>query len=712
MSNPLLGAGAIAGLSIGLAQAAPSQPPPPTPSPVTETLHGVQVTDTWRGMEKLDPATVDWMKAQGRYTRELLGSIGPRAALLKRIADFSASFGPVKDVEVFGGRTFYLEQPPGSDNFNLRVRAADGSARTLVDVARLRAEHGGTPYAINYYEASPDGARVGVGISAGGSEAALLFVYDVVSGALIAGPVDRAEFGALAWSDDGRTLFFLRLQKTDNPQLKYNDITDQVWDLKGAPRDILGAPVKESPIKVPPVMAAGVSLTPGSDVALAIVQNGVQNEIEIWTAPAVRAGEPTAPWRPLTTRDDDVTSAAARGEDVYLLSHKDAPTFKVLHVKAGQALSAADTVLPAQPGRLVESIHAASDGLYVQARQGVYSQLLFIPTGGAPREVALPARGSVNALFTDPRRPGAVIQFESWTVPVTFYAYNPGDDRFTDLRLGAKPNYDDKNYLATDLKAPAQDGVEVPMTYVAKKGAARPGVVLVRAYGSYGISYFPSFNARAIPFLDEGAAWVTCNVRGGGELGEAWRLGGKDANKPNTWRDLIACGKALVAQGYATPAKLFIIGGSAGGITMGRALEEAPTLFAGVIDQVPAANSLRSEFTPGGPQNIPEFGTIDNEAGFRNLYAMDSVVHVIKGAQYPAVMITTGLNDPRVSPYEPAKFAAALMASGTSKPVLLRIEEQAGHGIGSTKTQTDGLFADTYSFVFWRAGRPGWAPAN
>ncbi|MGI8840846.1 MAG: hypothetical protein ACR2F8_08735 [Caulobacteraceae bacterium] len=163
MLDHLLRAGAIAGFMIGAAHAAPSQPPPPPPSPVTETLHGVQVTDTWRGMEKLGPETIDWMKAQGRYTRALLGSIGPRAALLKRIADFSASFGPVKNVEVFGGRTFYLEQPPGSDNFNLMVRAADGSARTLLDVGRLRAEHGGTPYAINYYEASPDGSRVGGG---------------------------------------------------------------------------------------------------------------------------------------------------------------------------------------------------------------------------------------------------------------------------------------------------------------------------------------------------------------------------------------------------------------------------------------------------------------------------------------------------------------------------------------------------------------------
>jgi prolyl oligopeptidase len=125
---------------------------------------------------------------------------------------------------------------------------------------------------------------------------------------------------------------------------------------------------------------------------------------------------------------------------------------------------------------------------------------------------------------------------------------------------------------------------------------------------------------------------------------------------------------------------------------------------------VPAGNTLRSEFSPNGPPNIPEFGTVTTPEGFKNLYDMDTVAHVRKGTQYPAVMVTTGLNDPRVSPWEPAKVAAALQASGTTKPVLLRIDEEAGHGIGSTKTQTDSVAADWIAFVFWRAGLPDWQP--
>jgi len=143
---------------------------------------------------------------------------------------------------------------------------------------------------------------------------------------------------------------------------------------------------------------------------------------------------------------------------------------------------------------------------------------------------------------------------------------------------------------------------------------------------------------------------------------------------------------------------------------MGRALEERPELFAGVIDEVPSANMVRAEFSANGVPNIPEFGTVKTDSGFRNLYEMDSYLHVKDGTQYPAVLITTGLNDPRVAPWEPAKFAARLLASGTKAPVLLRVDEESGHGIGSTKSQVDELYADIFTFIMWRARAPGWTP--
>jgi prolyl oligopeptidase len=360
---------------------------------------------------------------------------------------------------------------------------------------------------------------------------------------------------------------------------------------------------------------------------------------------------------------------------------------------------------------VIEGIHAASDALYVLARHGAYSQLLRIPTGTTSvEEVALPFEGHVDEAFSDPRVAGVTIKLSSWVVPSGLYAYRPADKSFSDLKIGAHGDIASSEYRVSDLNAKSQDGVMVPLSLVQPKGATGAQITILEAYGSYGISELADFSVRRAAAVRQGITYGVCHVRGGGELGEAWRLGGKDANKHNTWGDLIACGEYVIARGVTTKDKLFIIGGSAGGITMGRSLTERPDLFAGVIDLVPAGNTLRSEFSPNGPPNIPEFGTVTTAGGFKNLYEMDTIRHVKKGAQYPAVLVATGLNDPRVSPWEPAQVAAALQASGTAKPVLLRIDEEAGHGVGSTKTQTDALTADWIAFVFWRAGSPEWQP--
>jgi len=688
------------------------KPPAAKSEPVSETLYGTQITDPYRQFEKMGPQTVDWMKSQGAYTRSVFDAIAPRAALEKRIADFSGSFGFVQMYQRYGGRTFYEYRAPGSDNFDLMVSDAKGT-RKIVDIAGLRAKNGNKPYAINYFTASPDGAKVAVGISQGGSEQASVTVYDAATGSAIAGPLDRADFGAQSWSGDSKILYFNRLKplaKTEPEIEKYKDSNVEAWDLKHEPVRVLGN-------GSPNAMKFGhdempvVAIVPGASHALALDINGVQNEWAIFLAPATAASNPKTQWKFFVTRDDGITNADMRGNEIFLLSHKNAPTFQVLGVKAGEPLSKAKVLLPVQPDRLAESIHAAKDALYVLTRQGLYSHLLRIPANGSlTEEVMLPYKGTVSEVFTDPRVSGVTIAMESWNVPPTVYTYDPEQGIFTDLKLGIKPAFDPSAFVVRDLDAAAKDGVMVPLTVMQPKGVSGPQVTMIQAYGSYGISQWPMFSPRNVSFVREGGTYASCHVRGGGEKGEEWRLAGKDDKKPNTWRDLIACAEDLIAQGITTKDKLFIFGGSAGGITMGMALTERPDLFAGVIDSVPAANTTRSEFSPNGPPNIPEFGTITTEQGFRNLLAMDSYQHVKDGTIYPPVLITTGINDPRVSPWEPAKFAARLQASGTPNSVLLRVDLEAGHGIGSTKTQNDELYADMIAFMFWRAGEPEWRP--
>jgi prolyl oligopeptidase len=691
---------------------AASKPPDAPIKPVTETLWGRQVTDNYRYMETLDPSTLAWMKSQGAYTRSVLDEIKPLPQLKAEIAKFSGSFGLVKGYVLFGGRAFYQERAPGSDNFDLIASDSSGT-RKIVDMAALRAAHGGTPYAINYFLASPDGGKVAVGISEGGSEDAELTVYDAASGAKIAGPVDRAQFGATAWSDDSRTLYFVRLKKigpNDPPTAKYLDSTADAWDLKSEPVPLLGTSVGHGPAFKPAEFPA-IVLSVGSPMAAALSINGVQNELAVWLAPAAKVNDPKVAWTQFITRDDGVTGSDMRDSEIFLLSHKNSPTFQVLSVQAGQPLASASVLVPARPDRVIEAIHAASDALYVLALRGPYSQLLRIPKGTTSiEEISLPFQGHIDEAFSDLRSPGVTVTLSSWVVPPAIYAYHPAKKSFADLKIGTRGDIDSSRYVVRDLEAKARDGVLVPLSLVEPKDAKGPQITLIEAYGSYGISELADFSVRRAATMRQGITYGVCHVRGGGELGEAWRLGGKDANKHNTWEDLIACGEFLIARGTTTRDKLFIIGGSAGGITMGRALTERPELFAGVIDMVPAGNTLRAEFSPNGPPNIPEFGTIKTEAGFNNLSSMDTITHIKKGTQYPAVMVTTGLNDPRVAPWEPAEVAAALEASGTSQPVLLRIDEEAGHGIGSTKTQSDSVTADWIAFIFWRAGVPEWQP--
>ena len=700
-------------LLASLHSSAADEKPAPV-KPVVETLFGRKITDNYRYMEALDPSTIAWMKSQGAHTRSLLDGIKPLAPLKTDVAKFSASFGLIQGYVRFGTRGFYEERAPGSDNFDLMV--SDGAGiHKLVDVAALRAANGGKPFAINFFLASPDGNKVAVGISEGGSEDASITVYDAASGAKIAGPVDRAQFGATSWSDDSRLLYFIRLQKTaaNAPATdKYLNATADAWDLKSEPAAVLGASLGRGPV-LTPVEAPAIAISVGAPVAAALSINGVQNELAMWLAPAAQVRDPKVTWTRFITREDGVTGFDMRGPEIFLLSHKDAPTFKVLMLRAGQPLASASTLVPAQADRVIESIHAAADALYVFARHGAYSQLLRIPAGStAIEEVSLPFRGHVGEAFTDPRTPGVTLDLSSYITPPTEFVYSPANKSFSELKIGTQGAWVASDSVLSDLHAKSPDGTLVPLSLVQPKNAKGAQITIIEAYGSYGISELADFSVRRATAMRKGITYGVCHVRGGGELGEPWRLGGKDANKHNSWGDLIACSEYLIARGVTTPAKLFILGGSAGGITMGRSMTERPDLFAGVLDLVPSANTLRAEFTAGGPANIPEFGSITTAEGASNLYEMDTIQHIKKGTQYPAVMITTGLNDPRVAPWEPAKLAAALQASGTTKPVLLRIDEEAGHGIGSTKTQGDELQADIIAFVFWRAGLPEWQPAQ
>ena len=249
-----------------------------------------------------------------------------------------------------------------------------------------------------------------------------------------------------------------------------------------------------------------------------------------------------------------------------------------------------------------------------------------------------------------------------------------------------------------ETKAPSHDGILVPLSLIYKKGIKLDGShpTLLVGYGAYSITIDPYFNPRDLAWIEQGGILAFAHVRGGGEYGEEWHKAGMLQNKPNTWRDFIACAEYLIKQGYTSSAKLAGQGGSAGGILIGRAFTERPELFAAALSDVGLSDMIRDMFSPDGPLNVPEYGDLKNQQGFQNLFEISAYYHVKDGIRYPAVMITTGMNDPRVVPWEPGKMAARLQAATASgKPVLLRVDYQGGHGtIGGTRTQAEELSAD------------------
>jgi prolyl oligopeptidase len=226
-------------------------------------------------------------------------------------------------------------------------------------------------------------------------------------------------------------------------------------------------------------------------------------------------------------------------------------------------------------------------------------------------------------------------------------------------------------------------------------------------YGAYGISYDAFFDPVWVAWLERGGVIAFAHVRGGGEYGEEWYRAGYKLTKQHTIDDFIGCAQYLIENKYTTPARLSGEGTSAGGILIGGAITQHPELFSAALIRVGLSNALRAEFEPNGPPNIAEFGTVTQADGFKGLYAMDAYQHVKQGTAYPGVMLTAGIHDPRVDPAQPAKMTARLQASTSSgKPVLLRVDYDAGHGMGSTRSQHDLEYADEMSFLLWQAGDP------
>jgi prolyl oligopeptidase len=719
------------------AQVESAGPPTAPVRPVVDTLFGVPVTDPYRYMENLDDIAVQtWFRQENAYTRSVLDRIPGRATLLADIEKYvrSAPAAVWSVTRLPDDVYLYTKTLPDQQVARLYLRPGlSAGEQLLFDPTRYQTK-GGPQWAIDYYRPSFDGRYVAIGISPGGSEHAILHVVETRTGRETKGAIDRAWFGGVYWRPDNRSFFYNRVRKLppDAPPSATEEESHIYLHVVGTDPDqdrlVFGYGVSPG-IHVEATDIPYVITTPGSAYALGLLQHGAMNDVTLYAAAVDSVDGPHAPWRKVADlndavagfidADDQATGITLSGHELYVLSHKDAPRYQVLRTSLSHPdIAHAETVVP-QSGVVIKGVWAARDGVYVKELDGVVGRILRVAYAhGAPEVLPLPFDGAVTLQSVDPTIDGALFKLASWTRAPTVYAYDPAMRKVADTGLQPTGPYDaPQDLVSEELVAQSYDGTMVPLSITYRRGMKldRSNPTLLEAYGAYGLTLSPPppYRLALGPWFARGGVYAVAHVRGGGVYGVSWHEAGQKLTKPNTWRDLIACAEYLVARKYTSSSRLAILGGSAGGITVGRAMTERPDLFAAVIDAVGISNALRFEFTPNGPPNISEFGSIKTQAGFEDLYAMDAYQHVRDGVRYPAVLLTTGWNDPRVAPWEPGKMTARLQAvTASGKSVLLRVDYSAGHGVGSSRAQHEAEFADYLSFMLWQFGVPEFQPRN
>ncbi|HXW90955.1 MAG TPA: prolyl oligopeptidase family serine peptidase [Terriglobales bacterium] len=692
--------------------------------PVLDDYFGTKVVDPYRYIENLkDPEVEAWFKSEDDYTRALLAKIPGRPRLLERIKELDQSAPyQVQNVQRFQGEKYFYQKMLATDEVGkLYERDGPGGAEKLLVDPNTFATAPGTHYSLNYYVASYDGRYVAYGVSPGGSEDAVIHILDVASGRDTGEAIDRSWYGGIAWLPDNRSFVHIRFQKLapgadpKERRLKSRVYLHRVGTDAEEDAAVFGYGVVPR-IDLDPSDGSAVFTDPRSQFVLATVNRGFANEYAIYMTTIDSLGKPDVQWKKICGAEEAVTGFDFRGDDLFLVTHKNAPRYKVIRTSFSHPDLTRATVVVPQGEAVIQNVLAAPDALYVQELDGGIGRLLRVPyDSGASQLVSMPVDGTLELFGGDPRLPGLLLGITSWTKAYRVYFYDPDSKRVSNTGLQPPGPFDDPADIeATEVKARSYDGTMVPLSIIAKKGIKLDGShpALLSGYGAYAINMQQYYDATGLAWLERGGVLAVAHVRGGGEYGEAWHQAAMNQNKPNTWRDFIACAEYLIQQGYTSSARLAGEGGSAGGILIGRAFTERPDLFAAALDDVGISDMIRDMFSPDGLLNVPEYGDLKTQDGFKNLYEDSAYYHVKDGTHYPAIMLTTGMNDPRVVSWEPGKMAARLQAAtAAGKPVLLRVDYQGGHGgWGATRSQMDELRADQWSFLLWQFGVPEYQP--
>lgn len=556
-----------------------------------------------------------------------------------------------------------------------RPVAADGDVGAEMLLFDENVEAGDSEYfELGVFDVSPDHRLLLWGADRTGDERFDIRIRDLDSGEDLVDVIEGASYGS-AWASDNATFFYIRVDDAQRPF--------QVW------RHRLGQPAVEDELvfeESDERFYVGISRERDDS----FIQIGSSSAVtdELWL---LAADQPNAALTCFAERREGIEYAATHRDGRFvILTNDGAENFRI-------AETPVDATGPEHWVDIVEhcdDVHlsgfdALRDHLVIFERVDAVTRMRVRRWDTGDEHVVEQAE-SVSTVW-----PGANVTadtshyrygYSSMVTPTSVLRYHL-DERSTEVLKATEvlDGFDPDDYQTARSWAVAGDGERIPMSLIWRRDRpAGPGPALIGAYGAYEVSSDPSFSTMRLSLLDRGFVVAIAHVRGGGELGRRWYLGGKFDQKRNTFTDTIACAEHLIAEGWTTPEQLGLRGGSAGGLLVGAVLNLAPELFGAAIAQVPFVDALNTMLDPSLPLTITEWEEWGNPAESETIYReMRSYTPYenVQRAQYPAILATAGLNDPRVGFWEPAKWVIALREqAGSDQPILLHTDLGAGHG--------------------------------
>jgi oligopeptidase B len=683
-----------------MSAAATLTPPAPAIRPHVTELHGRTREDNYYWLrERERPEVIEHLKAENAYLDAVLGHTADLQATL-----FEEMKSRIQQTDLSAPTRvddwFYYERTIEGKQYPIRCRkfkTLDAPEEVLLDINELAAGH--DYFRVGAFNVSPDHNLLAYSVDLNGAELYTLHVKDLRTGKLLPDEV-RDITGATAWASDNKTLFYVRDDSARRPY--------QVW------RHTLGTPT-DADVKVfqedDPLFMVHV----GRMLSDAFIEIAVESKMtsESWLLPA---NEPTGAFRVVAPRMPGVEySVDHRGDTLYILTNADGATnFKLMTAPvASPGRENWKDFWPYDPATPLDNVLVLRDHLIVTERtKGLRNIRIRDLRDGSEHRIQFDEPTYSVSVGGNREFDTNILRFSytSMTSPTAIFDYDlNARTRTLVKKTEVLGGYDPSNYETSRLYAVAPDGVQVPISIVHRKGLKLDGSnpTLLSGYGSYGFPRDPGFSSNIISLLDRGFVYAIGHIRGGGDLGRAWYEDGKLLKKKNTFTDFVACAEHLIQQGYTRPDKLAIEGGSAGGLLVGATLNLRPELFGAAIAHVPFVDVVNSMLDESLPLTVGEFEEWGNpkEREYGEYMLSYSPYDNIRKAAYPPILATTGLNDPRVAYWEPAKWVAKLRTMKTDRnPVVLRVNLGAGHGGASGRYDRLREIALDYAFLIDRIG--------